>query len=872
MIKVEGVVRSASLNLQEDELLACCNSSAVYESHKLEDNLSLNIKHLCNCEDLFIGLKQKKVRCFQSSMKFRVRTKLWPSPGTGCLDSSPSLLEPTEKGQENRYETPRFAVESRFDDEIDMDVDADIEFAQQLVIPAFSIIDLKCKIKDLPLTSYVTFEICANNEHIAMAWTGVQLFDYEKRLIRGRINLPLTMGPLPPMAFPTLLNSATAENDSHHGERAILVEFNPAFVGVDEDKSKDIVYTEPWEACLNHGNHELLRAKSSSKKYQTAQKTSKHIMSTVDHLMVEACMNEYLREQDCSAIQDNVNQYKKIPEALPLITSSVDVTKLGEVRNMHGILRQCGDIELHTALNLLTSTDPIVRAFAVERLDSLLDDRGLMIHMLQFVQALKMEPCHDSSLARFLLRRAIKNKSYVGHAMYWGLQAEMHRPEATERYGLLISVFLRHCGEYRNGIGHQCFFMQKLQSAQVKIKSMPSKQKQKAEMIDQLKNMIDVLPESFKLPLRGNVVIKTLVPEKCRVMSSKMKPLWLNCKTQRDQSYTVLFKAGDDLRQDQLTLQLLNIFNELWRQHPSINTRVQIDLWEKDKTFDLRMTPYGCVATGDEVGLIEIVKNANTVAGILACAGNEEKGRPEEMTLYEAATGQTVGAKYAIRKWLYLHTTPNVSLEELEAKELKVNMLSMQSSLVEESVQHKEMEQLYPLDKKVQEQFMLSCAGYCVATYVLGIGDRHPSNLMVTRDGRFLHIDFGHFLGNFKTKFGYKRETAPFVFVPQFAVVFGGSNSNGGNDMYKTFQEVCVHAYGILRKNFVLIATLFNLMISSGLPELRNRRDVTWLKDKLCPKLSSFDADKIMLDAIESSYTNERTSANIFAHLQRHYK
>merc|ERR1712196_601640 len=173
----------------------------------------------------------------------------------------------------------------------------------------------------------------------------------------------------------------------------------------------------------------------------------------------------------------------------------------------------------------------------------------------------------------------------------------------------------------------------------------------------------------------------------------------------------VLYKAGDDLRQDQLTLQLLYIFDDLWRQHPAIETKVKINSWEKNGSFDLKMTPYGCVATGDEVGLIEIVKNANTVAGILACAGNEEKGRPQEMSLYEAATGQTVGAKYAIRKWLYLQTTPNVSLEELEAKELKVRMLSMQSSLVEESVQHKEMEQLYPLDKKVQEQFMLSCAG-----------------------------------------------------------------------------------------------------------------------------------------------------------------
>ena len=38
--------------------------------------------------------------------------------------------------------------------------------------------------------------------------------------------------------------------------------------------------------------------------------------------------------------------------------------------------------------------------------------------------------------------------------------------------------------------------------------------------------------------------------------------------------------------------------------------------------------------------------------------------------------------------------------------------------------------------KKAVEEFTLSCAGYCVATYVMGIGDRHSDNILLNQNGQ----------------------------------------------------------------------------------------------------------------------------------------
>lgn len=150
----------------------------------------------------------------------------------------------------------------------------------------------------------------------------------------------------------------------------------------------------------------------------------------------------------------------------------------------------------------------------------------------------------------------------------------------SDRYSLLLEIYLRGCGEHRNELVKQLevvgnfeylhFFKFNLYSSILgkiieigrEVKEAPPAKRQ--EILQQNLNSLR-LPAQFRLPTNPSQEMSGLIISQCKLLDSVTFPLKLVFENSSPigESISILYKQGDDLRTDILTLKMFSLMEEV---------------------------------------------------------------------------------------------------------------------------------------------------------------------------------------------------------------------------------------------------------------------------------------------------------------------
>ncbi|KAH9436596.1 hypothetical protein MCOR02_000269 [Pyricularia oryzae] len=475
--------------------------------------------------------------------------------------------------------------------------------------------------------------------------------------------------------------------------------------------------------------------------------------------------------------------------ALTKFVKSVSWQDQSESRQAVQVLAKWTEIDVDDALELLGPTFeyPAVRAYAVDRLRKA-DDGELLLYLLQLVQALKFEhiptidrghreaaeaggvaAAQDSSLARFLIARASQN-FMLGNYFYWYLMVEcddLSQDQLPEyrtiyrkvAYDFMTELVARPGGaDTRKTLLRQAEWIAILSKISAEIKEANESIARRTDRVKHLladpKNELITINPPLPLPLDPSQKIVGVVPDESTVFKSSLHPIKVTFKTDTGQKYPILFKTGDDLRQDQLVVQIITLMDQLLQK----------------ENLDLKLSPYKILATSTSAGLTQFVASQSF------------------QTIANRFSRSNVPPALAYLR----HHNPD------DAAPLGVR-------------------------KEAHDMFVRSCAGYCVITYILGVGDRHLDNLLLAPDGHFFHADFGFILG---------RDPKPFAPAMKLSREMVDAMGGAGSDGYRAFKQYCFLAFSALRKSSNLILNLFSLMVDANIPDIKLEPDKAVIKVK----------------------------------------
>ncbi|CAB4321077.1 unnamed protein product [Prunus armeniaca] len=265
------------------------------------------------------------------------------------------------------------------------------------------------------------------------------------------------------------------------------------------------------------------------------------------------------------------------------------------------------------------------------------------------------------------------------------------------------------------------------------------------------------------------------------VITSKQRPRKLTIHGSDGEDYAFLLKGHEDLRQDERVMQLFGLVNTLLEN--SRNTA------EKD----LSIQRYDVVPLSPNSGLIGWVPNCDTLHQLIREYRDARKITLNQEHKYMLSFAPDYDHLPLIAKVEVFE----YALQNTEGNDLaRVLWLKSRTSEVW-------------LERRTN--YTRSLAVMSMVGYLLGLGDRHPSNLMLNRySGKILHIDFGDC---FEASMNREKfpEKVPFRLTRMLVKAMEVSGIEGN------FRSTCENVMQVLRTNKECVMAMMEAFVHDPL-------------------------------------------------------
>ncbi|XP_044600073.2 DNA-dependent protein kinase catalytic subunit [Equus asinus] len=283
--------------------------------------------------------------------------------------------------------------------------------------------------------------------------------------------------------------------------------------------------------------------------------------------------------------------------------------------------------------------------------------------------------------------------------------------------------------------------------------------------------------------------------ERIKVMASMRKPKRIIIRGHDEREYPFLVKGGEDLRQDQRIEQLFEVMNVILSQDAACSQR------------SMQLKTYQVIPMTSRLGLIEWIENTFTLKELLLSNMSQEEKA--------ACTSDPKAPPFEYRDWLtkmsgksdvgaymlmYKGASRTETVTSFRKRESKVPADLLKRAFVKMSTSPEAFLTL-------RSHFARSHALICISHWILGIGDRHLNNFLVSMEtGGVIGIDFGHAFGS-ATQFLPVPELMPFRLTRQFINLMLPMKETG------VMYSIMVHALRAFRSQSNLLANTMDVFV-----------------------------------------------------------